>query len=177
MAREIYEWIKSIALAIILAIIIKTFIFNTTYVIGTSMNPTLQETDRLFTNKIVYRISEPKRRDIVVLKAPDEPKKDYIKRVIAVEGDLVEIKNGKVYVNGEELKETYIHKDIQTGEYIKTLGNIKLKVPENYVYVLGDNRYRNASKDSRYFGPVPIKSVKGKAFFRFYPFDRFGSIH
>ncbi|RKD34752.1 signal peptidase I [Thermohalobacter berrensis] len=170
--KEIYEWIKSIGLAVIIAILIKTFIFNSTYVLGSSMYPTLHEKDRLFTNKVVYFFNEPQRGDIVVLKAPDDPEKDYIKRVIAIEGDLIAIKNGKVYVNNKLLKEEYIRE----GSY--TYGNIKLKVPQGHVFVLGDNRERGASKDSRYFGPVPIDLIKGKASFRYFPFDnRFGFLY
>jgi signal peptidase I len=177
LAKEIYEWIKSIALAVIIAVLIKTFLFNTTYVLGSSMYPTLQERDRLFTNKIVYLFSKPQRGDIVVLKAPDDPEKDYIKRIIAVEGDTLEIKKGKVYVNGELLVEDYIPKDPVTNEYIETLGNVKVKVPKGHVYVLGDNRHKGKSKDSRYLGPIPIRSIKGKACFRYFPFSRFGSIN
>ncbi|WP_427339519.1 signal peptidase I [Caloranaerobacter sp. DY30410] len=170
--KEILEWIKSIFYAVVIAIIIKTFIFNTTYVIGDSMYPTLHEGDRLFTNKLVYIIGEPKRGDIVILKAPDKPNVDYIKRVVAVENDEIKISDGKVYVNGKMLDEYYL----EGSPY--THGDIDLKVPKGYVFVLGDNRKFGASKDSRYFGPVPVKSIKGKAVFRYYPFDdRFGSLY
>lgn len=165
--KEVYEWIKSIALAIIIAILIKTFIFNTTYVLGSSMYPTLHEKDRLFTNKIVYTFKSPKRGDIVVLKAPDDPEKDYIKRVIGVEGDLIEIKDGKVYLNGDLLEEDYLEDDA----YTYTYGQNVWKVPKGYVFVLGDNRHKSASKDSRYFGCVKVDSIKGKASFRYFPFD------
>ena len=177
MIKEIYEWIKSIALAIVIAIVIKTFLFNTTQVIGNSMHPTLHERDRLFTNKIIYTIGEPKRGDIVILEAPDDSDKDYIKRVVGLEGDTVEIKEGKVFVNGELFTETYIPKDSTMGKYIKTFGEVKLKVPEGQVFVLGDNRNKGASKDSRYFGPIDIESIKGKASYRYFPFDGFGSLY
>ncbi|MFS8541409.1 MAG: signal peptidase I, partial [Tissierellales bacterium] len=88
---EAIEWIKSILLAIIIAVFIKTFLFNTTYVLGNSMYPTLHERDRLFANKIPLYFSGPERGDIVILKAPDDPDKDYIKRVIAIGGDTVAI--------------------------------------------------------------------------------------
>jgi len=172
--KEIYEWIKSIGLAIVIAILIKTFLFNTTYVLGYSMYPTLHERDRLFTNKIIYVVSEPKRGDIIVLKAPDDPDKDYIKRVIGIAGDTVEIKDGKVFVNDEILKEEYTAEDAYTYEYEETTW----KVPKGYVFVLGDNRNRGASKDSRYLGSIDIDSIKGKASYRYYPFDdRFGVLN
>ncbi len=170
--KEMYEWIKSIALAVIIAILIKTFLLNTTYVLGHSMFPTLDEKDRLFTNKIVYILGNPERGDIVVLKAPDDPDKDYIKRIIGIAGDIVEIKDGKVYLNGEELSEKYLPEDAYTYE------DIRVEVPEGEVFVLGDNREKMASKDSRYFGTISIEKIKGKAFFRYYPFDdRFGSLY
>lgn len=168
---ETLDWIKSIALAIIIALIIRTFIFNTTYVKGQSMEPTLSEGDRLFTNRIVYVVSEPKRNDIVILNAPDDPSKDYIKRVIAIEGDTIVIKDGKVYLNNKELTEKYLHEDAYTYQ------DLELIVPEGEVFVLGDNRSKGASKDGRYFGTIPIKLIIGKANFRYYPFDsRFGTL-
>ena len=102
---ETIEWIKSILTAIVIAVLIKTFIFNTTYVLGNSMFPTLHERDRLFANKISLYFVGPSRGDVIVLKAPDVPDKDYIKRVIGIEGDIVEIKDGQVYLNGDLSKE------------------------------------------------------------------------
>lgn len=170
---EIIEWIKSILLAIVIALFIKTFIFNTTYVLGNSMHPTLHEKDRLFTNKLSMRFSEIKRKDIVVIEAPDAPDKDYIKRVIGKEGDLVEIKDGKVYLNGEKLEEDYLAKDV----YTHTYGQSYWKVPKDHVFVLGDNREEGASKDSRFFGCVPVDTIKGVANFRYFPFnERFGKL-
>lgn len=165
--KEVYEWIKSIALAVVIAVLIKTFIFNTTYVLGSSMYPTLHERDRLFTNKIVYTFNTPKHEDIVVLKAPDNPEKDYIKRVIGIEGDLVEIKEGKVYLNGDLLREDYLEDDAYTYTYDQNAW----KVPKGHVFVLGDNRHKSASKDSRYFGCIKVSTIKGKASFRYFPFD------
>ena len=146
--KEAIEWIKSILLAVIIALFIKSFIFNTTYVLGNSMYPTLHERDRLFANKIPLYFSSPNRGEIIVLKAPDIANKDYIKRVIGVEGDTVAIIDGKVYLNGELLEEDYIEEDVYTEVY----GENYWEVPEGYVFVLGDNRHEGASKDSRFFG-------------------------
>lgn len=171
--KEAMEWIKSIVFAIVVAILIKTFIFNTTYVLGSSMYPTLQERDRLFTNKITMYFSKPERGDIVVLKAPDNPDKDYIKRVIGIEGDIIEIKSGNVYLNEQLLEEKYIAEGAYTHIYDKNYW----EVPEGYVFVLGDNREEGASKDSRSFGCIPVDTIKGKADFRYFPFnDRFGKL-
>lgn len=172
--KEVFEWIKSIGFAIVIAIFIKTFIFNTTYVLGHSMYPTLYEKDRLFASKISLYFGGPSRGDVVVLEAPDVPKKDYIKRVIGIEGDVVEIKDGKVYLNGSLLKEDYIDEDAYTHVYDD---NNRWVVPEDHVFVLGDNRDEGASKDSRYFGCISIKTIKGVTGFRYFPLDkRFGKI-
>lgn len=171
--NETIEWIKSIVTAVVIAILIKTFVFNTTYVLGNSMYPTLHEKDRLFANKISLFFGGPSRGDVVVLKAPDAPDKDYIKRVIGIEGDLVEIKDGNVYVNGSMLDEDYIINDSYTHIYDESVW----EVPKGYVFVLGDNREEGASKDSRYFGCISIKTIKGITGFRYFPIDeRFGKI-
>ncbi|AFS78840.1 signal peptidase I [Gottschalkia acidurici 9a] len=170
--KELMEWIKCIVVSVIIALVIRTFIFNSTKVIGSSMYPTLHENDRLFSMKIVYLLGEPKREDIVVIQAPDDPSKDYIKRVIGVAGDKVEIKDGNVYVNGEKKEEKYIAE----GSFTEVYNENSWEVPEGYIFVLGDNREPGASKDSRSFGIVETDSVKGKASYRYFPFDRFGSL-
>lgn len=168
---ELVEWLKSIAIAIFIAVLIKTFVFNTTYVVGNSMYPTLHESDRLIALKLPLYFTDPKPGDIVILSAPDAENKDYIKRVIAVEGDVVQISDGKVYVNGVQIEESYLNGD----EYTHIYSENYWIVPAGEVFVLGDNRAEGASKDSRYFGTVKIKEIKGIARFRYYPFDsRFG---
>ncbi len=171
--NETIEWIKSIITAVVIAILIKTFIFNTTYVLGNSMFPTLHEKDRLFANKVSLYFSGPARGDIVVLEAPDEVKKDYIKRVIGIEGDIVEIKDGQVYLNGEVLEEAYLDDDAYTHIYDESYWEI----PKDSLFVLGDNRNPGASKDSRVFGYVSASTIKGVTGFRYFPInDRFGKV-
>lgn len=170
---EAIEWIKSILAAIVIAVLIKTFVFNTTYVLGNSMYPTLHERDRLFASKISLYFTGPSRGDVVVIEAPDDPDKDYIKRIIGIEGDLVEIIDGKVYLNNAVLEEPYLDKDAYTHAYDQT----SWTVPKGHVFVLGDNRHEGASKDSRYFGCVSEDTVKGIAGFRYFPINgRFGKI-
>ena len=171
--NETMEWIKSIVTAVIIAVLIKTFLFNTTYVLGNSMYPTLHEKDRLFANKISLYFKGPSRGDVIVLEAPDVPKKDYIKRVIGIEGDIIEITDGKVYVNNILLEEDYIEEDSYTHIYEDNMW----EVPKGQVFVLGDNRAEGASKDSRFFGCIDIKTIKGVTGFRYFPFNkRFGRI-
>lgn len=170
---EILEWIKSIGIAVTVAIIIKTFVFNSTYVLGNSMYPTLHEKDRLFAVKVPLYFEGPERGDVIVLEAPDNENKDYIKRVIGIGGDKIMISDGRVYLNDELLIEDYIEEDSYTQIYsIDTW-----VVPEGQIFVLGDNREEGASKDSRYFGCVSLDSVKGITGFRYFPIDkRFGKI-
>lgn len=170
---DIMDWIKSIALAMIIAVFIKTFLFNSTYVLGNSMYPTLHEKDRLFSVKVSLIFKGPERGDIVIIKAPDSEKKDYIKRVIGVEGDLVEILEGRVYLNKKLLEEEYI----EEGSYTHIYNTNTWTVPKGEIFVLGDNREKDASKDSRSFGTVTVKSVKGITGFRYFPLnDNFGSL-
>ncbi len=172
--NELLEWIKSIGIAIVIAFFIKTFLFDTTYVKGISMYPTLEEKDRLFANKISLYIGEPKKGDIILIDAPDAKRKKYVKRLIGTEGDLIEITDGLVYVNGEKLDEPYIEDGIYTYVYNED----SWTVPDGEIFVLGDNRHEGASKDSRWFGTVSEDSVRGIAVFRFFPFSngKFGKI-
>lgn len=170
---EAVEWIKSILLAVVIAVLIKAFVFNTTYVLGNSMYPTLHEKDRLFANKIPLYFSGAKRGEIVVIEAPDISNRDYIKRVIGIEGDTITILDGQVYLNGDALTEDYLEGETYTHVY----GENYWEVPEGYIFVLGDNRNEGASKDSRYFGCIPESSVKGITGFRYFPLNnRFGKI-
>ena len=171
--NEIMEWIKSILFAVVIAFFLKSFVFNSTYVLGNSMYPTLEESDRLFAVKISLFFRSPDRGDIVVLEAPDTENKDYIKRVIGIEGDLVQIIDGLVYLNGQILDEPYIEEGSYTHIYI----NNTWQVGEGELFVLGDNREEGASKDSRFFGTITVDSIKGITSFRYFPFnDRFGRI-
>ena len=162
------KWVKNILLAIIAAIIIEKFVFGLTIVQGMSMNPTINDHDKLFVNKIIYLIKKPQYGDIIIFHPPlkDRDKELFIKRVVAVEGDFFSIENGKLYRNGKELRESYIlSQNDQDRNYDFTTG----RVPEGMLFVLGDNR--NDSNDSRCFGFVPLKNIEGKANLRLWPLD------
>ncbi len=168
--KEIFEWVKVFALAIVFAFIITQFI-KPTLVRGDSMYSTLEEGDYLIINRMSYKFKEPERGDIIVFKSDlqqdDGSSKDLVKRVIGVSGDTVKIENSKVYVNGEELVEPYINDEV-------TEGDIDTVVPENSVFVLGDNR--EISLDSRYdsVGFIDDSDILGKVFIRLYPFNKIG---
>ena len=162
----IREVIETVLIAVVLAFVIRGFVVETFVVVGPSMEPTLHDAERLFVNKIVYRLHDPRRQDIVVFGYPRDPNRDFIKRVIGLPGDTVEMRDGRVYINGDFLEESYI----AFPDHHSTTGPIE--VPEGHVFVLGDNR-RN-SEDSRYFGPVPLANIRGKAFLLYWPLSRFG---
>ena len=161
---EAKDWGVSIVIAIVLAFIIRTFVIEPYMVEGPSMTPTLINHERLLVNKFIYYVAEPKKGEIIVFRYPRDPSRDFIKRVIAISGDTIEIRNGNVYVNGELKKEDYILE--------KTIGSYnKAIVPPGHVFVMGDNR--NNSQDSRFsdVGFVPFKLIKGKASVVFWPID------
>ena len=165
----LWEYLKTFLLAIVIAIIIRTYLFQITEVYGQSMYPTLQDRDRLFTNRIVYTIGSPDRGDIVILNAPDRPGTYYVKRAIALGGDRIKIKDGKVFVNGVEQKEPYIN-----GNY--TDGDIDTIVPPGTVFVMGDNRGNSHDSRSADVSFVPVDDIEGKALFRIWPFDSLGKV-
>jgi len=169
---ESWEWLKAVAVALILAIVIRSFFFAPIVVDGQSMMPTLEHNDRMIVNKIGYNISEPDRFDIIVFHAPEN--KDYIKRVIGLPGDSIHYENDMLYINDEAYEEPFLDDFKAETENKPLTGNFNLSdvtgyetIPEGYVFVLGDNRQH--SKDSRHIGVIPYDEVVGKANFVFWP--------
>ncbi len=166
------EWIRTIAIAILIAVLFKLFIGDTTRVKGNSMNDTLHNDDVLFVDKISMNISGLKRGDIVILDAPDEENTKYIKRVVGMPGDVVSIEDGKVYVNGEYYEENYTNTDTTNPITDESYWQLK----DGEYFVMGDNRLVGQSNDSRAFGPITEESIVGHAVFRIYPFNSFEKI-
>ena len=173
--REIKEWAQSIVIALILTLIIRTYVIQAFKIPSGSMRPTLMEGDKLFVNKFIYRFRPMERGDIIVFRYPGEPKKDFIKRLVAFENETVELKDGKIWVNGKVLDDPatfgkfyYYNHDPFGGP------NEKIKVPQDSFYVLGDNSAN--STDSRFWGFVPEKNIIGKAVFRWWPPKRMGKL-
>lgn len=164
--KEIFEWVQAIVIAVVLALIIRTFIFTVVRVDGQSMVPTLQHNDRM----IVWRLGyTPKQNDIIIFNPPGYAKNIYwVKRVIATGGQHVEIdySTNSVYVDGEKIDESYLGEEMQP---MSTLTEVD--VPEGSIFVMGDNR--NHSTDGRVIGPVEKGRVIGKAVLRFWPFTSF----
>ena len=160
--KEVKEWAQAIITAVVLALLIRTFLFEIILVDGSSMLPTLHDADRVFVNKIGYIIGEPQHGDVVIFKTPEDPHTNYVKRLIGLPGDRVYIQDGVVYVNGEALEESYILEP-PYNDYAE------VTIPEDTFFALGDNR--NGSKDSRdtHVGFVPTDNLVGKAMFRVWP--------
>ena len=210
--KEILEWVYCILIAVVIVLIIKSFIGVPTVVKQASMYPTLKQNERLWLNRVGATFNKmPKRGDIITFEAPNTTKGtssldinhvdfsnpvapyeykpgnifskftynvleigkvSYIKRVIALPGEHVQIKDGGVYINGEKLKEDYLQDYVVT----EAMGGlyIDITVPQNCVYVMGDNRPE--SKDSRAFGCIPVEKIESKASFRFWPLNKFGAL-
>ena len=158
--REIMEWVRSIVLAIIIAVVIRLFLFEVFLVEGSSMYPTLQNHERLIVNKATYYFHEPEQGDIVVFSYSTQ--RDFIKRVVAVEGDTVEISDNRLYVNGELMDESYL-------EAYQVLDFGPVLIPEDHIFVLGDNRGNSMDSRDPSVGYVSLESVKGKAVVVFWP--------
>lgn len=170
--NPVIEIAKTLATAFVLAIGIRTLVAEARYIPSSSMEPTLEINDRLIIEKISYRFRTPQRGDVVVFSPTDKLREQnfkdaFIKRVIGLPGETVQVKGGKVYINGTALREKYI-------EEIPEYKYGPVTVPTDQYLVLGDNR--NNSYDSHYWGFVPRKNLIGRAVVRFWPLDRLGSI-
>jgi signal peptidase I len=155
-------WLRDIVISAAVSVLIITFLYQPVRVEGTSMLPRLEDHDRLFINKFVYRISAIHRGDVVVFHYPRDPEKSYIKRVIALPGDRIVIEHGRVFLNGKALQETYVPE-----QYRDTRSMAEMVVPEESYFMMGD--HRSISSDSREFGPVDRDLIYGKAVFVYWP--------
>jgi signal peptidase I len=169
---SIRENLQIITIALVLALLIRTFVAEPRFIPSDSMLPTLEQGDRLVVEKLSYDFHPPRRGDIVVFEPPAQLQlqgyqKDqaFIKRVIATAGDVIAVKEGKIYLNNQPLSEDYI---LEPPQY----NFMPLLVPENNLFVMGDNR--NNSNDSHIWGFLPENNVIGRAVFRFFPFNRLG---
>lgn len=164
------SWMRDLVISLAISAFVIVFLYQPVKVEGTSMMPSLNDQERIFINKFVYRIEPIQRGDIVVFRYPRDPSKSFIKRVIGVAGDHVRIVDGRVYVNGKFLVEDYV-----PGVYEDERSFPDIVVPADSYFVLGD--HRSLSNDSRDFGPVPAGYIYGKAVFGYWPVDKVGPLH
>ena len=163
-------WLRDLIISLAISVFIIIFLYQPVKVEGTSMMPSLDDQERIFVNKFVYRLEPIQRGDIVVFRYPRDPSKSYIKRVIGVAGDHVRIVAGRVYLNGRALEEEYVPAEYADARSYPE----EVVVPRDAYYVLGD--HRTMSNDSRDFGPVNQSYIYGKAVFGYWPVDRLGRL-
>jgi signal peptidase I len=162
-------WVRDLIISLGISAFIIVFLYQPVKVEGTSMMPSLDDQERIFINKFVYRIEPIQRGDIVVFRYPRDPQKSFIKRVIGVAGDHVRIVDGRVYLNGKLLVEDYVPRLYQDDRSYQDV----VVAPDSY-FVLGD--HRSLSNDSRDFGPVDSSYIYGKAVFGYWPMDKLGRL-
>lgn len=165
-----HSWMRDLIVSVAISAFIITFLYQPVRVEGTSMLPMLQDQDRLFINKIAYRVGEIHRGDVVVFQYPRDHTKSYIKRVIALPGDTLQIDDGRVFVNGKRLKESYVPR-----RYMDDRSEPEMKLGPDEYWVMGD--HRSISSDSRDFGPVDRNLIYGKAVFVYWPVEQAGVVH
>jgi signal peptidase I len=165
----VHSWLRDLAVSVVVSAFIIVFLYQPVRVEGTSMLPVLEDQDRLFINKLAYRVGEIHRGDVVVFLYPHDHEKSYIKRVIALPGDRLKIDHGQVYVNNAEVKEPYVPK-----QFVDDRSQPEMTIPEHEYFVMGD--HRSISSDSREFGPVDRELIYGKAAFVYWPVDQAGVV-
>jgi len=167
----VLAWARDLLLSVLIAIVVILFLYQPVKVEGTSMMPALDDQERIFINKFVYRLHFDNivSGDMVVFWYPGDPSKSYVKRVVGVPGDQIEIAQGTVIVNGKPLDESYV-----PPEYRDQVSIPLTVVPNNQYFVLGD--HRSSSNDSRSWGMVPRSYIYGKAVFVYWPLDRMGAL-
>jgi len=162
-------WLRDLMISLAISAFIIVFLYQPVKVEGTSMMPSLDDQERIFVNKYVYRLESIQRGDIVVFRYPRDTSKSFIKRVIGLAGDRIRIDSGEVFVNGVALDEDYV-----PAAYADQRSYSEMVVPANSYFVLGD--HRTMSNDSRDFGPVSIGYIYGKAVFGYWPMDKMGRV-
>jgi len=167
--------IQIFVIALSFFVILYLFFFQPHQVKGSSMVPNFVDGEYILTNKISYHFKEPERGDVIVFIAPKNEDYEYIKRIIGLPKETIEIKNSKVFINGKELKENYLPPDLKTnaGRFLKA--GKPFSIPPNEYFVMGDNR--NHSSDSRDWGTVPRANIVGKAWLCYWPLDKWGLVN
>jgi len=176
----ILDTLEIFAIAAAIFVVVHVFIVQPYTVDGKSMEPNFHHGDYLLTDKLTYRFNYPQRGDIIIFKYPKDPTDHFIKRIIALPEESLEIKNGNIYIYNKQSPEGFMLKEEYLKEGVTTKGgaalpeNVKIMVPKNKVVVMGDNR--GNSSDSREWGFVPLKNIVGRAWVRCWPYKYFGKI-
>ncbi|MFC1571826.1 signal peptidase I [Candidatus Margulisiibacteriota bacterium] len=166
----LFDWTETIVVAFILALIIRAFFLQVFWIPSGSMEPTLDIKDRIVVNKVAFHFRAPRRQEVVVFRQVGlmaEPKRDLIKRMMGLPGEVLEVKDGIVHINGKPIEETH-----PLNREYTDFGPVA--IPDDHYFVMGDNR--PASADSRYWGFLPKKNLIGPTFLRIWPLNKFGLI-
>jgi len=163
------NWLREVVISVAISVFIIVFLYQPVKVEGTSMMPGLADQERIFINKYAYRLGAIERGDVVVFRYPGDPSKNYIKRIVGVPGDRVEVLRGEVFLNGHHLEEPYVPAQFRDERSMS-----EVIVPEHSYFVLGD--HRNLSSDSRDFGVVEREAIFGKAVFAYWPTGMVGKL-
>jgi len=166
---SLHSWLRDLVVSIVISAFIIIFLYQPVRVEGTSMLPMLEDQDRLFINKIAYRVGDIHQGDVVVFQYPRDHTKSYIKRVIGLPGDDIRIDHGRVYVNGKQLKESYV-----PSKFTDDRSQPEMVLGPNRYWLMGD--HRSISSDSRDFGPVDRDLIYGKAAFVYWPMEQVGVV-
>ena len=169
LGMNLRAWLRDILLSLLIATAVVVFLYQPVKVEGTSMLPQLVDEQRIFVNKFVYRLDNIERGDVVVFKLAENPGRSYIKRVVGLPGETVEVRRGEVYVDGRLINEEHV-----PPHYRDHASHPSVTVPTDEYYVLGD--HRNTSKDSRSWGTVARSQITGKAVFAYWPIERLGAV-
>lgn len=168
--RVLHSWVRDLCISVLISLFIILFVYQPVKVEGGSMEPGLEDQERIFINKLAYRLENIERGDVIVFRYPRDTRKNFIKRVIGLPGDRVRVTDGHVYLNGRLVPEPYVPE-----EYLDSRSYPEVRVPSDCYYVLGD--HRSMSDDSRDFGPVPRTLIYGKAVFGYWPMEKMGVVH
>ena len=160
------ELLETLILTVVTYLLVRTFLFETYRVVGQSMDQTLEQDQRLIVSKLSYRLHEPQRGDIIVFHDPQDPGRNLIKRIIGLPGEILEIRSGQVFINGQPIDEPYLGST-------STRSEPQIAIPDGYYFVMGDNR--NNSSDSRSWGLLDTDRIVGKAAFTYWPVRLWGS--
>lgn len=166
-AAAIRELLETIVLTLVTYFLVRTFVFETYRVVGQSMEPTLEQDQRLIVSKLRYRLHEPQRGDIVVFNDPQDPSRNLIKRIIGLPGEVLRIEQGQVYINESLIDEPYIRS-------YTSYSQPPTAIPAGQYFVMGDNR--NNSSDSRSWGTLPRQDIVGTASFSYWPLSDWGAV-
>lgn len=171
---KFFDFLQGIVVFLAIIVMVYLFLFSPQEINGASMEPSFFNTELIITNKFIYKISPPKRGDVVIFKSPKNKDIDYIKRVIGLPGDRVKLVNSTFYINGVKLEEPYLRPNTETAGGSFLHEGEETIVPEGEYFVCGDNRPH--SSDSREFGPIPVADFIGKGIILYWPVSRFSTI-